>query len=370
MVKSAGSTLGLYLIVLVVILGTLAPASCAKKPFTLKSPTDKDFVKEPGREAQLILLDDDYNNLNIIDHNAQSVGQQKLRFDMLSASAAATNYTPVVFWHGMGDTAYGSINIDRLALQKKFPGMKVFSIQIGNTVLEDEMAGYFVNVNQQVDSACKAILGNELIRASGRMNAIGFSQGAQFLRALVQRCPLREHGIQVKNLISLGGQHQGVYGLPNCYTTVWCDYIRHMLSTGAYEEVVQEHSVQAEYWHDPWNESEYRAKNVFLPDVNNENTLNTTYKNNLLALENFVLVKFAQDDMVVPRDSSLFAFYEPGQNVVIKPLEESAIWLEDRLGLRQLNDSGRLKRITIPGRHLQYRMSWFLNEIGAKYLAN
>ena len=31
-------------------------------------------------------------------------------------------------------------------------------------------------------------------------------------RALVQRCPT----VKVYNLISVGGQHQGVYGFPNC----------------------------------------------------------------------------------------------------------------------------------------------------------
>lgn len=29
--------------------------------------------------------------------------------------------------------------------------------------------------------------------------------------------------------------------------------------------------VQAEYWHDPMNEAEYRAKSVFLADINQEN---------------------------------------------------------------------------------------------------
>lgn len=38
-------------------------------------------------------------------------------------------------------------------------------------------------------------------------NAIGFSQGSQFLRAVAQRCPQG-----MRKLISFGGQHQGVYG--------------------------------------------------------------------------------------------------------------------------------------------------------------
>lgn len=43
-----------------------------------------------------------------------------------------------------------------------------------------------------------------------RYNAIGFSQGGQFLRAVAQRCPGG-----MKKLISFGGQHQGVYGRSN-----------------------------------------------------------------------------------------------------------------------------------------------------------
>lgn len=53
-----------------------------------------------------------------------------------------------------------------------------------------------------------------------------------FRRALVQRCP----SPPVKNLISVGGQHQGVYGLPNCgaLSSKTCDYIRRLLNHAAY----------------------------------------------------------------------------------------------------------------------------------------
>ena len=63
--------------------------------------------------------------------------------------------------------------------------------------------------------------------------------------------------------------------------------------------------VQAEYWHDPLNEAEYKEKSVFLADINNENAKNATYKQNLLKLENFVMVKFEKDTMVQPRESEV-----------------------------------------------------------------
>lgn len=293
-----------------------------------------------------------------------------IKLNQSTSSETEDELTPVVFWHGMGDTAWGSVNIDRLALQKRFPGIKVFSIQIGNSVVQDELAGYFTNVNQQVSQACDEILKNEIIKRHGSFNGVGFSQGAQFLRALVQRCPLRENGIRIKNLISLGGQHQGVFGLPNCISNMFCDYIRYLLTHGAYEKDVQAHLVQAEYWHDPLREEEYREKNVFLADINNERDINSTYRTNIMALENFVLVQFLQDEMVVPRESSLFGFYKAGQTNEIVPLRKSRLYLEDRLGLRALNESERLKMISVPGRHLQYKMTWFLDVIAAKYLDN
>jgi palmitoyl-protein thioesterase len=75
-----------------------------------------------------------------------------------------------------------------------------------------------------------------------------FSQGGQFFRALAQRCP----SPPMLTLISLGGQHQGVFGLPRCPGEIEriCHSIRDILRFGAYETFVQNHLVQAEYWHD------------------------------------------------------------------------------------------------------------------------
>ncbi len=75
------------------------------------------------------------------------------------------------------------------------------------------------------------------------------------------------------NLISVGGQHQGVYGFPRCPMNISftvCDQIRKLLNLGAYESFVQDHLVQAEYWHDPMQEQEYVAKSVFIADINQE----------------------------------------------------------------------------------------------------
>jgi palmitoyl-protein thioesterase len=44
----------------------------------------------------------------------------------------------------------------------------------------------------------------------------------------------------MKNLVSLGGQHQGVFGLPNCpsLSKKTCEYFRELLNLAAYTKYV------------------------------------------------------------------------------------------------------------------------------------
>lgn len=281
-----------------------------------------------------------------------------------------SSYTPILFWHGMGDTACGSLNVERLALQRLFPGVTIYSVQIGSNAMEDRWAGYFSNANSQIEEVCRVVLDNPKIKAHGSLNAVGFSQGSQFIRGLIQRCPFRENGIRVKNFISLGGQHQGVFGLPNCFLKGFCAYINYLLSDGAYEDKIQSGLVQAAYWHDPTKETIYREKSIFIGDLNNERHINQTYIDNLKQLDSLVLVEFEHDSMVIPRESSLFGFYASGDTNKIVPLELSDLYVQDRLGLKELNASKRLHMITIPGNHLEYKMDWFNNHIALVYLDN
>ena len=41
-----------------------------------------------------------------------------------------------------------------------------------------------------------------------------------------------------------------------------------MLTAGAYTDYVQDHLVQAQYWHDPTEEEEYQKKSKFIAEIN------------------------------------------------------------------------------------------------------
>jgi len=281
-----------------------------------------------------------------------------------TASAKSINGNtslPVVIWHGMGDSCCNPLSMGSIKrmIESKLAGVYVRSLMIGDNIIQDTENGFIMNANEQVRMVCDKIKADPKL-ANG-FNALGFSQGGQFLRAVVQRCP----SVNMVNLISFGGQHQGVYGLPRCpgESLKLCDYMRKLLNMGAYISWIQNHLAQAEYWHDPLNEQEYKEKSVFLADINQENKVNDSYRVNLMKLQNFVMVKFSEDTMVDPKDTEWFGFYKEGQAKDCHTLQESTIYTEDRLGLQEMDKAGKLHFLAAKGNHLQFTQEFFNEQI-------
>ena len=128
-------------------------------------------------------------------------------------------------------------------------------------------------MNAQVAEVC------ERIRVTPELqngyNAVGFSQGGQFLRAVVQRC--QHIGPKARILITLGSQHQGIMNAPGCENVgdmavggsfggqAACKTMQAMLSKGAYLPLIQNHVVQAQYFKDPYRIGEILL--AFQPDL-------------------------------------------------------------------------------------------------------
>eukprot|EP01025_Chloroclados_australasicus_P037042 TRINITY_DN3771_c0_g3_i1.p1 TRINITY_DN3771_c0_g3~~TRINITY_DN3771_c0_g3_i1.p1 ORF type:complete len:349 (-),score=23.88 TRINITY_DN3771_c0_g3_i1:153-1109(-) len=289
---------------------------------------------------------------------------------------------PIVLWHGMGDSCCNPDSMGRIKkfLQEKLDGVYVYSINSGQSTgiigyLSDTISGYLGNVNSQVEKVCEELQGIPELQHG--YNAIGFSQGGQFLRAVVERCQHR--GPKMHTLVTMGGQHQGVMNIPGCEAVVndpntqsssgsgyLCKTMQYLLGLGAYLSFVQDSSVQAQYFKDPVEFSAYQANSIFLADINNDRTdKNETYAGNLASLEKFVMVMFLNDTMVVPKESSWFGYYN-GSNLL--SMFEQAIYEEDWIGLKQLNDKQALVFINKLGDHLQFSLDWFDQYIIQPYL--
>ncbi|KAJ7387022.1 Palmitoyl-protein thioesterase 1 [Desmophyllum pertusum] len=280
---------------------------------------------------------------------------------MTCCIADGNETVPAVIWHGMGDSCCNPLSMGSIKkmLEEKIPGIYVRSLMIGNNIIEDMENGFLMNANEQIKQVCDKVAADPKLKNG--YNALGFSQGGQFLRAVAQRCP----NPPMLNLISFGGQHQGVFGFPHCpgENSTLCNYVRELLNIGAYESWIQDHLVQAEYWHDPLNEEEYKTKSIFLADINQERVKNPQYKENLMKLKNFVMVMFGKDTMVDPKESEWFGFYKPGQGKEKYTLQESPLYKEDWLGLLQMDADKKLHFLTADGDHLQFTQEFFDEQI-------
>lgn len=268
--------------------------------------------------------------------------------------------TPVVLWHGMGDSCCNPLSMGSVKkmLEKELGGAYVLSLMIGNNIASDTSNGFFMDVNEQIDFACNTIQKDPNLQNG--YHAMGFSQGGQFLRGLAQKCPQPP----MKQLISVGGQHQGVYGFPHCPGSWFiCKEVEKLLDMGAYTDFVQSRLVQAQYWHDPLDEDKYRKHSRFIADINQEVTTNPEYKQNLMRVSNITFVMFDKDTMVIPKESEWFGFYKPGQDKELMSLKDSDIWAEDKLGLKTMGGQGRLSFLKIEADHLRVPADFWTDEI-------
>jgi palmitoyl-protein thioesterase len=268
-------------------------------------------------------------------------------------------YDHVDLREGMGDSCCDPRSMGKVkaSIEEALPGVYVKSIRIGPTENDDRKATYFGNLNEQVAEVCAELAEDEEL--AGGFNAIGFSQGGQALRAYVERC----NSPRVKNLVTFGSQHMGVADIPRCNgpNANWlCRMMRSIVEGQVYTKSVQEKIVQAQYFKDPKRYEQYLDSCIFLPDINNEgNEKNELYKENMLSLDRFIMIKFSDDDMVVPGESAWFGFYD--QDLQVVPLEEQPIYREDWIGLKQLDEEGKLLFLEVPGKHVRPFIELSLN---------
>ncbi len=80
-----------------------------------------------------------------------------------------------------GDTCCNPISIGSIMnmIKGKVPGIYIHSIKIGDSFIEDMLSGFFTNSNTQIDMVCSNLSAD--VNLKNGFNAMGFSQGGQFL---------------------------------------------------------------------------------------------------------------------------------------------------------------------------------------------
>jgi len=127
---------------------------------------------------------------------------------------------------------------------------------------------------------------------------------------------------------------------------------------------------------------QYLERSKYLPKLNNEipNQRNQTYKDRFTSLHNLVLVKvwshqnhldfstifsflswwlcffflqFQDDEVITPNDSTWFGFYPDGEFETLLSANQTKLYTEDWIGLKTLDDAGKVKFVSVPGGHVR-----------------
>jgi palmitoyl-protein thioesterase len=266
---------------------------------------------------------------------------------------------PLLIWHGLGDRydADGLHSVGELAA-KIHPGTEVYYIRVADAGSDDQRATFFGNITLQSEEICASLAANKnLTNADGivRADALGFSQGGQFLRGLVERCDK----LSVRSLVTYGSQHNGIAQFQRCGTwDLLCKGAVALVGGNAWTDYVQRTVVPAQYYRElnkttNLPSSGYLEHSHFLADINNERAeKKAEYKARLAALEKFVMVVFEGDKTVVPKESGWFAEVNETSGVVTG-VRERRIYGEDWIGLRELDEKGGLVFEEVEGEHME-----------------
>ncbi|GMQ04770.1 hypothetical protein CsSME_00050090 [Camellia sinensis var. sinensis] len=217
---------------------------------------------------------------------------------------------PFILIHGIGDQC-SNRGVKQLTQQlSNWSNSEGYCIEIGNGSWDS----WFMALEEQVEIVCDKV--KKMKELKQGFNVVGLSQGNLIGRGLLEFC---EGAPPVKNFISLAGPHAGTASVPLC-----------------------------------GNIPAYLESCRFLPKLNNElpDKRNSTYKERFSGLQNLVLIMFQHDTVLIPKETSWFGYYPDGAFDPVLPPQQTQLYIEDWIGLKTLDDAGKVQYISVPGKHL------------------
>lgn len=264
---------------------------------------------------------------------------QQHNLTIITKEGVISDPTPVVLMHGLGDKYDSDFMKQTCQIISDFTGGECFSANVANGV-----KSAFRRVNDQVNDYAQVVRTNAAL-VDG-FHAIGISQGSLITRGYIEKY----NNPPVKKFFSIHGPQNGVTGCPEKLSficTAW------KLS-----------AVYKDYYKPMGNKDEYLAKNAFIADINNERTKkNEQYRKNMMSLDKLILVQALQDDLVVPYQSSTFGYYDWEGNGIVETMKETKAYKEDWIGLKTLDEQGKIKTIDTEFGHVDLRNFFWQNHV-------
>lgn len=224
------------------------------------------------------------------------------------------SHVPVVVLHGVASSVANLILFSEW-LSLSF-NRRVFNIEVGNGFQNS----LFMPLNAQLDLLCETIY--TIPELETGFDFIGLSQGGLLARGYLNKC----NKFPIRTLVNIVSPNGGV--IENTTIDMYSDFYQKQLSISG-------------YWRDPLQLEKYLSKCSYLPFINNEinHPLSLQYKNRILSLNNYIVVWSPNDETIYPPESAKFSFFNKKYDII--PLEKTDIYMDDMLGLKELNMDGR-----------------------------
>ncbi|XP_020866510.1 palmitoyl-protein thioesterase 1 isoform X1 [Arabidopsis lyrata subsp. lyrata] len=202
---------------------------------------------------------------------------------------------PFIMLHGIASHCSDATNANFTQLLTNLSGSPGFCVEIGNGVV----TSLFLPLTQQAEIACENV--KQMKELSQGYNIVGRSQGNLVARGLIEFC---DDGPPVYNYISLAGPHAGISSIPPAICGLKsdpaCKKFDELIKGALYSEFIQ----------------------------------------------------FQDDEIITPNDSTWFGFYPEGEFEPLLSPNQTKLYTEDWIGLKTLDDAGKVKFVSVAGGHL------------------
>jgi len=260
-----------------------------------------------------------------------------------------------VVLHGMGD-ASSNEGMRSLcgSVEEEYPGTHVLCSSTA-----DGAASMKMRLDDQIAAFAAEVASDPELKHG--FNAVGLSQGGLVLRGYLER----GSGPPIGRLVTVSTPHAGIGACPE--GAVWA-----LLCLVFKLDPYGSPTVFSDYWKDVSGGREaYLSRSRWLADANNERDSGASTsaamarrRAAMQRLEAYVLVHALNDTRVVPRESSTHAFWAwGGKGGPVVPMRQSAEYRNDSLGLRSLDEAGRLHTLPFLGDHLDFEPAFWRERV-------
>nr|XP_056718720.1 lysosomal thioesterase PPT2 [Euleptes europaea] len=246
------------------------------------------------------------------------------------------SYKPVIVIHGLFDSPsdFGDL-LD--FINETHPGTNVTVVDLFDRT--ESLKPLWMQVE-----GFRQVIYPIMQNAVNGVHLICYSQGGLICRAILSTMP--DHNVDT--FISLSSPQMGQYGDTKYLKWLFPQHMKSNLYRLCYTQLGQDFSI-CNYWNDPHHRDLYLNNSNFLALLNDEklNPNATAWKKNLLRIRKLVLIGGPDDGVIMPWQSSLFAFYD--DNETVKEMKSQLVYLEDTFGLKTLDARGDISFYTMPG---------------------